>query len=120
MGYVNIRPRAFGCVFELVFCASTQVNLLVFCCFTEGGNGSSKSPYEEALDALSSLITTRTRANTNNMGDRFDVLFDYLKVSTCLNWTNVHGYFVGQSLDGYVQNSELVMLLQFLSIMLLL
>ncbi|XP_073267045.1 folylpolyglutamate synthase isoform X2 [Populus alba] len=46
-------------------------------------NGSSKptvTPYEEALDALSSLITKRSRADKSNNGDRFDVLFDYLKI----------------------------------------
>ncbi|XP_015876573.1 folylpolyglutamate synthase isoform X1 [Ziziphus jujuba] len=43
----------------------------------EGGKG---SPYEEALDALSSLITKRSRADKSNKGDRFDVLFDYLKM----------------------------------------
>ncbi|GMH15374.1 hypothetical protein Nepgr_017215 [Nepenthes gracilis] len=38
------------------------------------------SPYEEAMDALSSLITKRTRADQSNKGDRFDLLFDYIKV----------------------------------------
>jgi len=38
------------------------------------------SPYEEALDALSSLITKRSRADKSNDGDRFDFLFDYIKV----------------------------------------
>ncbi|XP_010256780.1 PREDICTED: folylpolyglutamate synthase isoform X2 [Nelumbo nucifera] len=38
------------------------------------------SPYEEALEALSSLITKRTRADRSNKGDRFDILFDYLKM----------------------------------------
>ncbi|XP_061343516.1 folylpolyglutamate synthase-like isoform X2 [Gastrolobium bilobum] len=50
----------------------------------EGGNGSPKSssltPYEEALDALSSLITRRTRADSSNMGDQFSMLFEYLKM----------------------------------------
>ncbi|KAI3933394.1 hypothetical protein MKW98_006753 [Papaver atlanticum] len=36
--------------------------------------------YEETLDALSSLITKRTRADKSNKGDRFDVLFDYVKI----------------------------------------
>ncbi|KAF3433632.1 hypothetical protein FNV43_RR24735 [Rhamnella rubrinervis] len=43
----------------------------------EGGN---VSPYEEALDALSSLITKRSRADKSNKGDRFDVLYDYIKM----------------------------------------
>ncbi|KAM7270941.1 hypothetical protein ACFE04_030155 [Oxalis oulophora] len=36
------------------------------------------SSYEEALDALSSLITKRTRCDKT--GDRFDLLFDYTKI----------------------------------------
>lgn len=47
------------------------------------GNGSSKpkqTPYEEAMDALSSLITKRSRADKTNKGDRFDLLFDYVKM----------------------------------------
>eukprot|EP00256_Glycine_max_P058475 XP_014626613.1 folylpolyglutamate synthase isoform X2 [Glycine max] len=47
-------------------------------------NGSSKSssvtPYEEALDALSSLITKRTRVGDVNMEERFNVLYKYLKM----------------------------------------
>ncbi|KAK4791941.1 hypothetical protein SAY86_022376 [Trapa natans] len=38
------------------------------------------SPYEEAMEALSSLITKRSRADNSNKGDRFDLLFDYLKM----------------------------------------
>ncbi|TQD76651.1 hypothetical protein C1H46_037841 [Malus baccata] len=49
-----------------------------------GGDGSSSpppaTPYEKALDALSSLITKRSRADKSNKGDRFDLLFDYLKI----------------------------------------
>ncbi|WOL14975.1 folylpolyglutamate synthase [Canna indica] len=36
--------------------------------------------YEEALSCLSSLITRRTRADRTNKGDRFDLMFDYLKI----------------------------------------
>ncbi|XP_041000472.1 folylpolyglutamate synthase [Juglans microcarpa x Juglans regia] len=49
----------------------------------EGGDGCQKhsiTPYEEALDALSSLITKRSRADKSNKGDRFDILFDYMKI----------------------------------------
>ncbi|GLT69052.1 hypothetical protein SLA2020_412340 [Shorea laevis] len=49
----------------------------------EGGDGSQKpsvTPYEEALDALSSLITKRSRADKSNKGDCFDLLFDYVKI----------------------------------------
>ncbi|KAL3650196.1 Folylpolyglutamate synthase [Castilleja foliolosa] len=38
------------------------------------------SKYGETMDALSSLITKRSRADTNNKGDRFDLLFDYVKI----------------------------------------
>ncbi|KAL5973468.1 hypothetical protein ACLOJK_030119 [Asimina triloba] len=41
---------------------------------------SSVSPYEEALDSLSSLIIRRTRADASNKGDRFDIMVDYLKM----------------------------------------
>ncbi|XP_058748154.1 folylpolyglutamate synthase-like [Vicia villosa] len=51
----------------------------------DGGNGSQKSSsltssYEEALEALSSLIIRRTRADGSNFGDQFDVLFEYIKM----------------------------------------
>ncbi|KAG9453085.1 hypothetical protein H6P81_005989 [Aristolochia fimbriata] len=50
--------------------------------YGEGSPGQhfSQSAYEEALDALSSLIIRRTRADGSNKGDRFDLLFDYLKI----------------------------------------
>ncbi|KFK24994.1 hypothetical protein AALP_AA8G052600 [Arabis alpina] len=38
------------------------------------------SSYEEALAALSSLITKRSRADKSNNGDRFELVFDYLKL----------------------------------------
>ncbi|KAI8551369.1 hypothetical protein RHMOL_Rhmol06G0180500 [Rhododendron molle] len=37
------------------------------------------SPYDEAMDALSSLITKRSRADKTNKGDRFNILYDYIK-----------------------------------------
>ncbi|KAL0340271.1 UNVERIFIED_CONTAM: Folylpolyglutamate synthase [Sesamum radiatum] len=49
----------------------------------EDGNGSEKlvvSSYDEAMEALSSLITKRSRADKSNKGDRFDLLFDYIKI----------------------------------------
>ncbi|KAF8052424.1 hypothetical protein N665_1561s0013 [Sinapis alba] len=36
--------------------------------------------YEEALAALSSLITKRSRADKSNKGDRFELVFDYLQL----------------------------------------
>ncbi|XP_073221431.1 folylpolyglutamate synthase-like isoform X2 [Cicer arietinum] len=54
----------------------------------QGGDGSPESQsltsYEEALEALSSLIIKRTRADGSNMGDQFDVLFEYLKLQLSL------------------------------------
>ncbi|KAK7286485.1 hypothetical protein RJT34_21506 [Clitoria ternatea] len=41
---------------------------------------SSVTPYEEALDALSSLITKRTRVGDVNLEERFNVLYEYLKM----------------------------------------
>ncbi|KAI3508535.1 hypothetical protein L1887_23543 [Cichorium endivia] len=41
---------------------------------------SSVSPYDEAMDALSSLITQKTRADKTNSGHRFELLFDYVKI----------------------------------------
>ncbi|KAL3652182.1 Folylpolyglutamate synthase [Castilleja foliolosa] len=49
----------------------------------EVGNGVEKpvvSKYNETMDALSSLITKRSRADKKNKGDRFDLLFDYVKI----------------------------------------
>ncbi|KAK8575587.1 hypothetical protein V6N13_033175 [Hibiscus sabdariffa] len=45
-----------------------------------GSMGSAADRYESTLDALSSLITKRSRADKSNQGDRFDLLFDYLKI----------------------------------------
>ncbi|KAL9262822.1 Folylpolyglutamate synthase-like protein [Drosera capensis] len=47
---------------------------------SDNGVLKASSPYDEAMDALSSLITKRTRADKNNKGDQFDLLFDYLKI----------------------------------------
>uniref|UniRef100_A0A2P2MCF1 tetrahydrofolate synthase n=2 Tax=Rhizophora mucronata TaxID=61149 RepID=A0A2P2MCF1_RHIMU len=46
----------------------------------DGAEKPTVTPYEEALEALSSLITKRSRADKSNKGDRFDLLFDYLKM----------------------------------------
>ncbi|XP_065878130.1 folylpolyglutamate synthase isoform X2 [Euphorbia lathyris] len=49
----------------------------------EGESGSPKptlTPFDEAMEALSSLITKRSRADKSNKGDCFDLLFDYLKI----------------------------------------
>ncbi|XWS65933.1 hypothetical protein CRYUN_Cryun05aG0156400 [Craigia yunnanensis] len=45
-----------------------------------GSTESAAVRYESTLDALSSLITKRSRADKSNKGDRFDLLFDYLKI----------------------------------------
>ncbi|XP_072996019.1 folylpolyglutamate synthase-like isoform X1 [Typha latifolia] len=47
---------------------------------TMAASAVSPTPYEEALNCLSSLITRRTRADGSNRGDQFDLLFDYLKI----------------------------------------
>lgn len=50
----------------------------------EGDDGlleSTVSPYQEVLDALSSLITKRSRGDKSNKRVIFDVLFEYLKVT---------------------------------------
>ena len=64
-----------------------------------GGNGSSApppaTPYEKALAALSSLITKRSRADKSNNGDRFDLLFDYLKVNFLSLLKNTGALFTG-------------------------
>ncbi|XP_051121292.1 folylpolyglutamate synthase-like isoform X2 [Andrographis paniculata] len=45
------------------------------------GSGSDKyAMLDEAMELLSSLITKRIRADNSNQGDRFDLLFDYLKM----------------------------------------
>ncbi|XP_074308206.1 folylpolyglutamate synthase-like isoform X2 [Silene latifolia] len=46
----------------------------------ESLNQTTSSRYEEAMNALSSLITTRSRAEKSNSGDRFDLLYDYVKI----------------------------------------
>ncbi|XP_019245317.1 PREDICTED: folylpolyglutamate synthase isoform X2 [Nicotiana attenuata] len=38
------------------------------------------SPYEEAMEALSSLITKRSRADKSNKGDKYELLFDYIEM----------------------------------------
>ncbi|XP_039016566.1 folylpolyglutamate synthase-like [Hibiscus syriacus] len=50
-------------------------------CFVAGGSMKSLADrYESTLDALSSLITKRSRADKNNKGDSFYLLFQYLKI----------------------------------------
>ncbi|KAL2539920.1 Folylpolyglutamate synthase [Abeliophyllum distichum] len=44
------------------------------------GEKATLSPYDEAMEALSSLISNRSRADRSNKGDRFDLLFDYIKI----------------------------------------
>ncbi|CAN1257340.1 Folylpolyglutamate synthase [Linum perenne] len=51
-------------------------------CDSVGDDDSARAltPYDEAMDALSSLITKRSRADKGNKGDQFDLLFEYLKI----------------------------------------
>lgn len=76
-----------------------------------GGDGSQKpsmTPYEEALDALSSLITKRSRADKSNKGDCFDLLFDYVKVKICSNWL---WNFLSLLQIGVMENTRFLLLL---------
>lgn len=41
---------------------------------------SSVSAYDEAMDALSSLISQKSRADQTNSGLRFELMFDYVKI----------------------------------------
>lgn len=43
----------------------------------------SRTAYEEALDVLSSLIVSRRRCDKS--GDRFELMFEYVKVLLKLN-----------------------------------
>lgn len=46
-----------------------------------GSNGPSSIPaYDEAMDALSSLISQKSRADPSNSGLKFELLFDYVKI----------------------------------------
>lgn len=60
------------------------VKVLLFGVGEDGECGSNEassvSAYDEAMDALSSLITQKSRADTSNSGHRFELLFDYVKV----------------------------------------
>ncbi|CAN1170748.1 Folylpolyglutamate synthase [Linum perenne] len=44
------------------------------------GDNESATPYDKAMDALSSLITKRSRGDKSNKVDGFHFLFDYLKI----------------------------------------
>ena len=50
---------------------------------------SSIPAYDEAMDALSSLISQKSRADPSNSGLKFGLLFDYVKVDT----TKTHDFF---------------------------
>lgn len=43
-------------------------------------DGGGVSSYDEAMDALSSLITQKYRADASNNGNRFELMFDYVKI----------------------------------------
>ena len=73
------------------------VNVLLIGFGEDGERGSTEagtvSPYDEAMDALSSLITQKTRADKTNSGHRFELLFDYVKVDIrfgICNYCNQH------------------------------
>ncbi|KAK7276322.1 hypothetical protein RIF29_17461 [Crotalaria pallida] len=90
------QPPSFPFSFSFLSFFNSLLSIFLFYCLIEiskasitmaekeGGNGSSNSssltPYEEALEVLSSLIIRRTRADSSNMGDQFEVLYEYLKM----------------------------------------
>ncbi|KAI3734907.1 hypothetical protein L6452_14388 [Arctium lappa] len=47
---------------------------------TRYGNPSSVSAYDEAMDALSSLITKKNRADKSAVDNRLELMFDYVKI----------------------------------------
>lgn len=67
------------------FCHVKLKCLWVVICAFEGNDtlNDSQTPYEEALDALSSLIVNRRRCDKS--GDRFELMFEYVKVLLKLN-----------------------------------
>ncbi|KAG0468213.1 hypothetical protein HPP92_017541 [Vanilla planifolia] len=69
-----------GSTIHLVHRPAISPSLLQLEGMTGGEPESTARAYEEALSCLSSLITRRTRAHGANKGDRFDLMFDYLKV----------------------------------------
>lgn len=91
------NPQPLSIFFFFFFClrvSCPRSNILHLLKPFEDGDGSSnpsQTQYEAALEALSSLITKRSRADKSNKGDRFDLLFDYLKV-IFFTWFNWFGY----------------------------
>ncbi|WZZ37823.1 hypothetical protein YC2023_034082 [Brassica napus] len=75
---VSFEPRCTSC--RPPHDGSTTTSTCSFPRISEGHNGDS---YEEALAALSSLSMKRSHADNSDKGDRFEILFDYLKGSTC-------------------------------------
>ncbi|CAN7120933.1 unnamed protein product [Brassica rapa subsp. narinosa] len=71
---VSFVTRTTSCRFEL------RVSLFVSLRNQIDMAAASGDSYEEALAALSSLITKRSRADKSNKGDRFELVFDYLKL----------------------------------------
>ncbi|KAG0466592.1 hypothetical protein HPP92_018172 [Vanilla planifolia] len=69
-----------GSTIHLVHRPAISPSLLQLEAMTGGEPESTARAYEEALSCLSSLITRRTRAHGANKGDRFDLMFEYLKV----------------------------------------
>ncbi|CAI0412144.1 unnamed protein product, partial [Linum tenue] len=61
---------------------SSRRRLFEYCDMADGEKESPAAPtsYDEAMEALSSLITKRSRGNNSNKGNQFDLLFHYLKI----------------------------------------
>lgn len=81
--FICFSMFSFSSIYLIAIRELTNKTHQLRCVVFGGGGGSSKpaaTAYEEALDALSSLITIRSRPHKSNSGDRFDLLFDYIKV----------------------------------------
>ncbi|KAK9168314.1 hypothetical protein Syun_000454 [Stephania yunnanensis] len=59
---------------------SNLLSLPSFSITMSAGGDDAGAPYQEALDALSALITKRQRADKSNNGDCFELMSDYVKI----------------------------------------
>ncbi|KAK9158891.1 hypothetical protein Scep_005465 [Stephania cephalantha] len=59
---------------------SNSLSLPSFSITMSAGGDDAGAPYQEALDALSALITKRQRADKSNNGDCFELMSDYVKI----------------------------------------
>ncbi|CAI0412145.1 unnamed protein product, partial [Linum tenue] len=78
--YCDMADESILSVF--VFFVSRLLLMLLSVSYLKGEKESPAAPtsYDEAMEALSSLITKRSRGNNSNKGNQFDLLFHYLKI----------------------------------------